>query len=81
MMKANALQEDYENGKFGVQALEAATWSALLKAPRAVLAGDHLQLPPVMVDTAAAQRGLGRTLFERLQGMCGDDITQMLSVQ
>ena len=29
------------------QALEAATWNALLKAPRAVLAGDHLQLPPV----------------------------------
>jgi ATP-dependent RNA/DNA helicase IGHMBP2 len=63
------------------QALEASTWSALLKAPRAVLAGDHLQLPPVVVDAAAAQQGLGRTLFERLQNLYGGSISQMLSVQ
>ena len=38
------------------QALELATWGALLKAPRAVLAGDHLQLPPTIIsDEAAAQ--------------------------
>ena len=49
------------------QALEAACWGALLKAKRAVLAGDHLQLPPTIISEAAAARGLGRTLFERLQ--------------
>ena len=38
------------------QALEAATWSALLKAPRAVLAGDHLQLPPTIISDAAAKK-------------------------
>jgi ATP-dependent RNA/DNA helicase IGHMBP2 len=63
------------------QALEAACWGALLKAPRCVLAGDHLQLPPTIVSAAAARRGLGRTLFERLQDMHGESISQMLNVQ
>ncbi|GIL45595.1 hypothetical protein Vafri_2803 [Volvox africanus] len=49
------------------QALEAATWSALLRARRAVLAGDHLQLPPTIVSDEAAKMGMARTLFERLQ--------------
>ena len=49
------------------QALEVATWGALLKAPRVVLAGDHLQLPPTVISKAAEKGGLGRTLFERLQ--------------
>ena len=39
-----------------LQALEAATWSALLKAPRGVLAGDHLQLPPTVISKVAAKR-------------------------
>ena len=39
-----------------LQALEAATWGALLKAPRAVLAGDHLQLPPTVISDAAARQ-------------------------
>ena len=38
------------------QALEAASWSALLKAPRAVLAGDHLQLPPTVISKVAAKK-------------------------
>ena len=37
-----------------LQALEVATWAALLKAPRAVLAGDHLQLPPTIISEQAA---------------------------
>ena len=38
------------------QALEAASWSALLRAPRAVLAGDHLQLPPTVISETAARK-------------------------
>lgn len=38
------------------QALEAASWAALLKAPRAVLAGDHLQLPPTVISDEAARQ-------------------------
>ena len=48
------------------QALEPATYLALLRADRAVLAGDHLQLPPTVLSAAAQQGGLGRSLFERL---------------
>ena len=37
------------------QALEAASWAALLRARRAVLAGDHLQLPPTIISEEAAR--------------------------
>lgn len=49
------------------QALEVATWAAILKAKRVVLAGDHLQLPPTIISKKAEGGGLGRTLFQRLQ--------------
>ncbi|EFJ52473.1 hypothetical protein VOLCADRAFT_79084 [Volvox carteri f. nagariensis] len=62
------------------QALEAATWSALLRARRAVLAGDHLQLPPTVVSEEAAKMGLARTLFERLQRLL-PAASAMLTVQ
>eukprot|EP00882_Tetradesmus_deserticola_P026838 GHRQ01029647.1.p1 GENE.GHRQ01029647.1~~GHRQ01029647.1.p1 ORF type:complete len:532 (+),score=217.63 GHRQ01029647.1:349-1944(+) len=63
------------------QALEAACWTALLKARRAVLAGDHLQLPPTVMSEAAAKAGLSNTLFERLQGSLGPAASCMLTVQ
>lgn len=62
------------------QALETATWAAMLKAPRAVLAGDHLQLPPTVLSDGAAAGGLGRTLFERLHAL-HPDASSMLTVQ
>jgi predicted DNA helicase len=48
------------------QALEPAVYLALLRADRAVLAGDHLQLPPTVLSAAAQEGGLGISLFERL---------------
>jgi superfamily I DNA and/or RNA helicase len=48
------------------QAVEPATYLALLRADRAVLAGDHLQLPPTVLSAAAQAGGLGVSLFERL---------------
>ncbi|KAL9180087.1 hypothetical protein ACHAXT_008057 [Thalassiosira profunda] len=49
------------------QALEASCWISLLRGKRAVLAGDHKQLPPTIKCTVSeVQRELGRTLFERL---------------
>ena len=49
------------------QALEASCWIPLLRGIRAVLAGDHKQLPPtIKCKVREVQQGLGRTLFERL---------------
>jgi predicted DNA helicase len=53
------------------QALEPATYLALLRAERAALAGDHLQLPPTVLSAAAQQGGLGVSLFERLAAASG----------
>ncbi|CAL5401983.1 unnamed protein product [Camellia sinensis] len=63
------------------QALEIACWIALLKGSRCILAGDHLQLPPTIQSVEAEKKGLGRTLFERLTDLCGDEVTSMLTVQ
>ncbi len=46
------------------QAVEPAAYLALLKAGRAVLAGDHLQLPPTVISPDAQE--LSVSLFERL---------------
>jgi ATP-dependent RNA/DNA helicase IGHMBP2 len=47
------------------QSLEPACWIPLLRAQRAIFAGDHLQLPPTIKSADAARRGLARTLFEK----------------
>lgn len=53
------------------QALEPACWIPLLKAPRAVLAGDHKQLAPTVKSPKAERMGLGVTLFDRLMAAVG----------
>ncbi len=53
------------------QAVEPAAYLALLRAERAVLAGDHLQLPPTVLSLAAQEGGLGVSLFERLAARFG----------
>lgn len=63
------------------QALEPACWAALLRGRRAVLAGDHLQLPPTVTSEVAAKRGLGVTLFERAHALWGHSAAVMLNVQ
>ncbi|PNF32400.1 DNA-binding protein SMUBP-2 [Cryptotermes secundus] len=47
------------------QALEAACWIVLPRAPKAILAGDHLQLPPTVISQKAERGGLGLSLMER----------------
>lgn len=63
------------------QALEVACWIPLLKGSRCILAGDHLQLPPTIQSVEAERKGLGKTLFERLATLYGDEVMVMLSVQ
>ncbi|EAU31317.1 conserved hypothetical protein [Aspergillus terreus NIH2624] len=79
------------------QALEAQCWIPLLTAPKVVLAGDHLQLPPTVKSKAgdappqdgAAEgdadvvRGISleTTMFDRLLAMHGPAIKRMLTTQ
>ena len=63
------------------QAVEPAAWLALLRADRAVLAGDHLQLPPTVLSAAAQAGGLGTSLFERLVALHGDAVKVTLAEQ
>ena len=56
------------------QALEASCWIPILRGQRLVLAGDHKQLPPtIKCNEARVQRDLGRTMFERIMKLYGDD--------
>ncbi|BDG09872.1 AAA domain-containing protein [Anaeromyxobacter paludicola] len=63
------------------QAVEPAVYLALLRAGRAVLAGDHLQLPPTVLSAAAQAGGLGTSLFERLVALHGDAVKVTLAEQ
>lgn len=51
------------------QSTEAAAWIPLMLGRRAVLAGDHMQLPPTIMSQQAAQGGLGYTLVDRVVAM------------
>lgn len=68
------------------QALEAQCWVPLLSARKAVLAGDHLQLPPTIKSATskakdAAASELEVTLFDRLLALHGPGIKRMLTTQ
>lgn len=60
--RLRALQFDCAVIDEATQAIEGAAWIPLLRAPRAVLAGDHCQLPP----TIRAAPELEHTLFEKI---------------
>jgi superfamily I DNA and/or RNA helicase len=63
------------------QAVEPALYLALLRVDRAVLAGDHLQLPPTVLSAAAQEGGLGISLFERLVTLSGGEAKVTLAEQ
>jgi ATP-dependent RNA/DNA helicase IGHMBP2 len=63
------------------QSVEPAAYLALLRADRAVLAGDHLQLPPTVLSSDALAGGLALSLFERLLALHGGAIRVTLAEQ
>lgn len=63
------------------QATEPSCLVPLTLADRAVLAGDHRQLPATVLSREAAERGLDRSLFERMVERHGEKVTEMLTVQ
>lgn len=52
------------------QAIEAACYMSLLRAPKLIIAGDHCQLPPTIVSKEAAEKGLELSLMERIISKC-----------
>ncbi|REK07222.1 MAG: AAA family ATPase [Planctomycetota bacterium] len=63
------------------QCTESASWVPLQRGQRILLAGDHCQLPPTVVSTAAAREGYARSMLERLVETFGADVTRQLEVQ
>ncbi len=63
------------------QTTEPACWIPLLRANRLVLAGDHYQLPPTILSSAAKQLGFDVSLMERLVASWGDVISRQLTTQ
>jgi ATP-dependent RNA/DNA helicase IGHMBP2 len=63
------------------QSTEPGAWIPLQFARRLVLAGDHFQLPPTVVSTAAAAAGFNVSLLERLVKELGPQIARRLDVQ
>ena len=55
------------------QATEPSCLIPLAKADRAIMAGDHRQLPPTIRSREAEREGLDETLFERLAERYGGD--------
>lgn len=53
-----------------------------MKSPRALLAGDHFQLPPTILCVEAERQGLGHTLMERVLARAdGAGCVRMLTTQ
>jgi predicted DNA helicase len=64
------------------QATEPSCLIPITMADRVVMAGDHRQLPPTVLNEKAARRGLRTSLFEKLvRRGYGDDIRTMLTTQ
>lgn len=63
------------------QATEPSCLIPMTHAEKAVMAGDHKQLPPTILNQEAKERGLEETLFERMLEVHGDKIKEMLEKQ
>jgi ATP-dependent RNA/DNA helicase IGHMBP2 len=53
----------------------------MLQSKKAILAGDHLQLPPTIMSVEAAKKGLSLTLMERAIQVLGKGVVKMLNMQ
>ncbi|MFP4115933.1 MAG: IGHMBP2 family helicase, partial [Candidatus Aenigmatarchaeota archaeon] len=63
------------------QATEPSCLIPMNHANKVVMAGDHKQLPPTILNQEAKEQGLEETLFERMIEVHGDGIKKMLETQ
>ncbi len=61
------------------QATEPSCWLPISLSEKVILAGDHKQLPPTILNEDA--KFLSKTLFERLVDIFGDEIRSTLEIQ
>ncbi len=85
---STAGSEILKSAKFDFAVIDEATQSTepsvlipVLKAKRFIMAGDHKQLPPTILNEEAERGGLSRSLFERFLQLYGDRIRVTLEVQ
>ena len=83
----NHIQRMMSEGCFSLVCVDEAGFTLdsqlvplVARAKRIVLAGDHLQLPPVVLSQEGKDRGLDISLLERLAKHCPESVT-MLSTQ
>ena len=62
------------------QGTEGLCWVPILQGKKAILAGDHLQLPPT-IKSKNAEYVLSYTLFDRMISTYGDKVTRLLNTQ
>jgi predicted DNA helicase len=76
--------EDYKFDRVVIdeatQSIEPATLIPMIKGSRFIMAGDHQQLPPTVLNRDA-QESLQITLFERLRAQYPSEMNRMLTVQ
>lgn len=63
------------------QATEPLSWIPITYGKKVVFAGDTLQLPPTIYSKEAAEKGLARTMFERLKDSLPAELQSLLRVQ
>ncbi len=63
------------------QATEPSCLIPILKSEKVIMAGDHKQLPPTILNKEAKEKGLDETMFERLLALHGEDVKTLLRKQ
>ncbi len=63
------------------QSTEPSSWIPIQRAQKIILAGDHFQLPPTVISKKAEEKGLNKTLFERVHRLIPESLRMLLRVQ
>lgn len=77
-----------KNEEFDVAVIDEATQATepsclipIAHVDKVIMAGDHKQLPPTILSQEAKNKGLEKSLFERMLHLHGPDIKKMLHTQ
>jgi predicted DNA helicase len=63
------------------QSTQTETLIPYFKADKSILIGDHKQLPPTVINEEAAEKGLSKSLFEKLYELYSNGFSSTLKIQ